>query len=219
MKHQPQWDRVLIGPALATLGLASVAFWQFQRLFTEEPRYDVERRVGPLEIRKYAPTVRAETTVESEDWREAFEVGFHRLTGYVFGDNDTGELSAATSTGAQTPERIAMTAPVSQTTNALGPWRMAFTMPGDRTLDSLPTPTDHRVNLTCMPSRRVAVLRFSGLCTSDRIAAKSSELRALARSAGLSTKGEVEFAGYDAPITLPFIRRNEVWVELGGSFS
>jgi hypothetical protein len=119
----------------------------------------------------------------------------------------------------QTSERIGMTAPVSQTTNALGPWRMAFTMPSGRTLESLPTPADHRVHLTDVPSRRVAVLRFSGPYTTDRVAKMSSELRALARSAGLSTKGEVEFAGYDPPTTLPFFRRNEVWVELGDSLS
>jgi hypothetical protein len=46
------------------------------------------------------------------------------------------------------------------------------------------------------------------------VAAKVSEVLARVRSAGLGYRGSPEFAGYDPPSTLPFLRRNEIWIEL-----
>ena len=60
----------------------------------------------------------------------------------------------------------------------------------------------------------VAVLRYGGKHTGPKVAQKFSELLALVREAGLSYRGSPEFAGYDPPTTLPFLRRNEVWLEL-----
>jgi hypothetical protein len=47
------------------------------------------------------------------------------------------------------------------------------------------------------------------------VAEKSQALLEAVERAGLRTRGEPEFAGYDPPTTLPFLRRNEVWIELG----
>jgi hypothetical protein len=60
----------------------------------------------------------------------------------------------------------------------------------------------------------MAVTRFRGASTGPRVAAKFSELLARVRSAGLGYRGSPEFAGYDPPSTLPFLRRNEIWIEL-----
>jgi hypothetical protein len=79
------------GLAMAALGAATVLAiggWQLQRLWTEKPRYDVERRFGPLEIRRYAPRVVAETEVETADFEVALREGFRRLARYIFGDNE-----------------------------------------------------------------------------------------------------------------------------------
>ena len=82
------------------------------------------------------------------------------------------------------------------------------------TLDELPVPNDERVHLHGVPARRAAVLGFRGRYDGDLPAQKRNELLFLLKCAGLKAASEVWFAGYDAPWTLPVLRRNEVMVEL-----
>jgi hypothetical protein len=140
------------------------------------------------------------------------------LAGYIFGGNQREQKIAMTGpvsvgTGAKKSERIAMTAPVGTRRSASG-YVVTFTMPKKYELESLPTPSDERVVLRQVPGERVAVLRFSGRYRSELIHDKQAELVRRARAAGLETVGEPLFAGYDAPSTLPFLRRVEVWVPI-----
>ncbi len=213
-KRHMSRERRLLPVTLAALSLAGLAYWQLQRLFTEEPSYEIERRIGPLQIRRYASTIRAETEITSPSSRKALSDGFRRLARYIFGGNQTGEKLPMTSPVNQRPSPIAMTKPVMWTVSLTGPWLVSFTMPKGRTLDTLPTPSDMEVHLSAKPARRVAALRFAGRYTSERVTQKARELREIARGLGLDAEGDVEFAGYDPPWTLPFLRRNEVWLEL-----
>jgi hypothetical protein len=63
----------------------------------------------------------------------------------------------------------------------------------------------------------VAVLRYRGRHDAETMASRSLELLVALRRAGLRYRGNPQFAGYDAPSTLPLLRRNEVWVELEAS--
>jgi hypothetical protein len=206
--------------ALTALGGAALLVrWQLERLITEEPEYEVERSLNGLEIRHYGPRVIAETLVENQpDWDVARSEGFRRLASYIFGGNQreqgiamTGPVSVGT--GAKKSERIAITAPVGTRRAAAG-YVVSFTMPKQYELESLPAPSDERVLLRQVPGERVAVLRFSGRYRSELIHDKQAELVRRARAAGLETVGEPLFAGYDAPSTLPFLRRVEVWVPI-----
>jgi hypothetical protein len=183
----------------ATLAVAGALRWQLQRWFTQQPAYEVERRIGDLEIRRYAPRVEARTWVEAP-FREALDQGFRRLAGYIFGGNDG-------------DDHIAMTTPVSSRAGDAGRLVM-FTMPPGMKIDDLPRPDDPNVELREIPARRVAALRFRGRYTADNIEAHGRRLRELAAEAGLPADGEPMFAGYDPPMTLPFLRRVEVWLEL-----
>lgn len=92
---------------------------------------------------------------------------------------------------------------------------VTFTMPKERSSGSLPVPEDSRVRLRSVPPRRVAVLCYRGRYNARRVAEKTRQLLEAVDRAGLPTRGEPEFAGYDPPSTLPWLRRNEVWIELG----
>jgi len=61
----------------------------------------------------------------------------------------------------------------------------------------------------------VAVLRFRGRYRADEVARQADRLRSLLADAGLSATGAPVFAGFDPPSTLPWLRRNEMWVDLG----
>lgn len=186
--------------------------WQLQRWFTVQPAYEVERRIGPLEIRRYAPRVVARTKVEG-DFNRALEEGFRRLAGYIFGGNRGEQSIAMTSPVTSKPERIAMTSPV--TSAGAGDGRVvSFTMPPGTSLATLPRPDDTRVELAEVPERRIAVLRFRGAYERDIVEQMEREVRQLVADAGLAGKGEPMFAGYDPPSTLPGLRRVEVWLEL-----
>lgn len=205
-----------LGPALA-LGLAR---WQLTRLFTKEPTHELERRIGALEVRRYAPLVRAETDVAGTSWDDALDAGFRRLARYIFGGNIArerlGMTTPVTSRSRRARgegEKVAMTTPV--TTHARdGVHTIAFVMPEGRSIDDLPIPEDERVRIAEVPERRVAVLRFRGAYDGTRTAEKQRELLDLVRREGLVARGEPSFAGYDPPWTLPFLRRQEVWVEI-----
>ena len=181
------------------LGAATLAIgaWQLQRLFTAEPVHEVETRRGPLEIRRYPSLRLAETTVD-RTWDLALDEGFRRLAGFIFGGN-VGH------------KKLAMKSPVLGTGDGAG-FKVSFVMPEDEAL--IPTPDDGRISVSDVPSRRIAVLRFAGRNDAATIEAKKLELVHALAVEGLKPRGEAYFAGYDPPSTIPFLRRNELWVEL-----
>ncbi|MBV8755733.1 MAG: heme-binding protein [Deltaproteobacteria bacterium] len=178
--------------------VAGALRWQLQRWFTVQPAYEVERRIGALEIRRYAPRVIARTRVAA-GFEHALEEGFHRLAGYIFGGN-------------RAEARIEMTTPV-EADEAAGARLVTFTMPPGKSLDNLPHPDDPRVELAELPERRVAVLTFRGPYRADLVEEMERQVRQRVADAGLAGTGEPMFAGYDPPSTLPFLRRVEVWLE------
>ena len=177
----------------------------------EEPRHEVVLREGDFEVRAYAPRVLATTRVVGDRDAAASE-GFRRLAGYIFGGNRRGTASTSTAQRAE-GERIAMTAPVGQTPEGTA-WTVSFTMPAGRTVATLPEPLDARVTLRALAPERVASLRFSGRTTQTRIDAETARLEAWVRAHGWRSAAPPEVNRYDPPWTLPFLRRNEIWVTL-----
>ena len=189
----------------AAIGLGAVR-WQMQRLFTETVASAHVGWVGDVELRQYEPQVRVETLVEGVPWPDALEVGFRRLAGYIFGDNSANE-------------RIAMTTPVfasilTDADVAHEAHSIAFVMPGDRLLESMPTPFDPRVHIRGTPAHTLATLRFNGDYKSNLPVEVARDLLSRLRAADLTAMGDVMFAGYDPPTTLPALRRNEVAVQI-----
>jgi hypothetical protein len=206
------WNRNRIMRVLA-LSLAFLSMGACATVGVEEPAFKVVRREAGFETRDYASVVTAETTV-SGDAVKARNAGFMPLADYIFAKDRKGGKIAMTAPVTQAPrEKIAMTAPVSQKASANG-WTVAFTMPAGYTLATLPKPADPSVRLVEHPARRMAVVKFSGLAGAERMDAKRAELLKDVAEAGLKPVGDPVFAFYDPPWTLPFLRRNEVMVEV-----
>lgn len=191
---------------LATLGVSFGAMlmrWQLARVVAEEARYQVEVTDGDFEVRHYAARVQAETVLNAAPWERSLNDGFDRLASYIFGGNAKGE-------------KIAMTTPVMITIGATdrATRSVAFKMPDSHPLETLPEPSDRRITLRRVPPRRVAALSFSGRYGGEPPLRKKQELIGRVRAAGLLPIGDVTFAGYDAPWTLPWLRRNEVLIEV-----
>lgn len=182
----------------------------------EEPRWTLLHREGAFEIRDYAPTLIAETEVTGARGA-AINEGFRRLARFIFGANESNRSIAMTAPVAQRAggTRIAMTAPVAQARSG-DAWVVTFYMPPGSTLAALPRPLDESVVLREIPSRRVAVLRFSGLATQRNLNTHAEALREAITARGEHATGAVTYAFYNPPWTLPWARRNEVMLELTG---
>ncbi len=184
----------------------------------EMPQYEIIGREGDIEFRRYAPYLVAETIVEDARSQDAAgNEGFRRLFRYIAGANTARTKIAMTAPVSQQAagERIAMTAPVSQSPAAAG-YAVSFVVPSSYTPETVPQPSDPRVAIRQVPGRTVAVLRFAGRWSDATYARQVERLLDALAALGLEPEGEPEFARYNGPFTLPFLRRNEIIVPVPG---
>ena len=183
---------------------------------TEEPRFEVVARVGEVEIRQYGPRIAAEATVQGEEYA-ARSAGFRKVAAYIFGENHSRSKVAMTApvaqSAAEASEKIAMTVPVAQEARD-GRWTIRFFMPSAYTMASLPVPTDPDVKLVEVPGETKAVLRFSGFAGAEAVAEQRAKLISALGGSGWRAAGVPDVWFYDPPWALPFVRRNEVVVNV-----
>ncbi len=184
-------------------------------LATEQPDYEVVETLGDnIEIRTYPPLILAETVVAG-DRDQAANAAFRILADYIFGNNQSREKIAMTAPVTQSrSEKIAMTAPVTQRAQDDGQWTVAFIMPSEYTMETLPTPNDDRVRIVETEPRRVAAIRFSGRLTDRNFEKRQVELLSALAQTAYKAAGDAEYAYYNGPFTPPFLRRNEVLIPL-----
>ncbi|HBK42766.1 MAG: heme-binding protein [Polynucleobacter sp. GWA2_45_21] len=172
---------------------------------TEEPKYTLLGKSEPFELRAYAPQIVAEVKVDG-DLDAASNQGFRLIAAFIFGKN-------------QVSEKIAMTAPVGiesskSSENAGNQWTVSFVMPAEYTLASLPKPLDPQVKIRELPAENKAVIAFSGFYNEEKVKEKTQALRDWMQTKNLKPRGEPQFARYNPPWTLPFMRRNEVMIQV-----
>lgn len=183
----------------------------------DEPAYTVVQTSDVFEVRQYAPYLVAEVVVPGPA-SEAGNQGFSLLGGYIFGKNKGERKLEMTAPVTQTPVaappvKLEMTAPVTQAVTP-GGFLVQFVMPKGYTLATLPVPLDERVKLREVPGNRVAVIRFSGSWSQSTYEEQLQKLRTALAAAGLATTGEPVSSRYNSPFSLPFLRRNEIWLSL-----
>ena len=181
----------------------------------EEPRYESVATHEAFEVRRYPPHLVAETEVEG-DFEDAGNQAFRILADFIFGNNRSREKIAMTAPVTQRAEgeRIGMTAPVAQVPAGQGRYRITFAMPVRYTLETLPEPVDPRVQIRTIPERWVAARRYSGTWSRSRYLRNEALLREALAEAGWQTAGDPEWARYNSPFSLWFLRRNEVLIEV-----
>ncbi len=179
----------------------------------EEPAYSVVTKEGECELRAYPSLIAAEVTVEG-DREHGGNQAFKILAGYIFGKNVSKKKIAMTVPVTESvSEKIAMTIPVTTEQNGSS-MKMAFYMPAEYNLENLPEPIDKRIQFKVVEPKHFAVVRFSGLAKEKSIAANTNKLNEYLKSAALHKVAEPICAFYNPPWTLPFMRRNEIWIEV-----
>lgn len=181
----------------------------------EQAEYSVLKKEKDYEIRNYPSHIVAQTTV-SGPYSKSMSEGFTIVAGYIFGGNIKKESIAMTSpvvVKETASEKIAMTTPV--VVGREGDTRvLSFGMPKSFTLSTLPTPTDPRVKIVEVPSKKMAVLRFSGYRNDTRIEEMEKKLLEVLTRDNKEVIGTPSYAGYNAPGTPPWMTRNEILVEI-----
>jgi effector-binding domain-containing protein len=181
----------------------------------EHPKYKVAERSGNIEIRDYAPMIVAEAEVKGER-REAISKGFRIIADYIFGNNTAAQKVPMTAPVTQQgSEKIAMTAPVTRQGGG-DTWRVRFIMPSRYTMETLPKPNNPAIELKEIPERRFVVIRFSGMAGEESLERHNKELDDFLSAKGLIPLSRPTYAFYNPPWTLPFLRRNEVLIEIAG---
>jgi hypothetical protein len=181
---------------------------------TEEPEYQLVRKLADIEVRQYAAYTVAEVVVAGPAG-DAGSQAFPILAGYIFGKNKGDRKFAMTAPVTQTvaPVTLEMTAPVTQTATPAG-FLVQFVLPKGVTVTSAPEPLDARVQLRAVLPRRVAVIRYSGFWSASNDNEHLAKLQAALRAADLAWTGEPVYSRYNAPFTPWFMRRNEIWLRL-----
>ncbi|WP_115862458.1 SOUL family heme-binding protein [Halorussus litoreus] len=185
-----------------------------------------------VEIRRYPSLVLAETTAGSNG------DAFNRLFRYISGENETGDEVAMTAPvatrGTEIPmtapvrtdrtgserrvdradsEKVSMTSPV-RTNRSEGEVTMAFYLPADYDPGDAPIPTNPSVRLAVEPARTLAVKSFSWYATDGRVRRYRESLLDALSEHGIEPRTRPSLLQYDDPLTPPFMRRNEVAVEV-----
>ncbi len=190
----------------------------------EEPKYVLLDKSEPFELRSYAPLIAAEVKVGG-DLDAASSQGFRLIAAYIFGSNQVSEKISMTAPVGIEPSdqnksaKIAMTAPVIIESNMLpvgagNQWTVSFVMPSEYTMASLPKPINPQIKIREVPAEKRAVITFSGFYNEEKVKEKTQALRDWIKTKNLKPIGEPQFARYNPPWTLPFMRRNEILIQV-----
>jgi hypothetical protein len=209
MKKRIVW--ILVGAVV--LAAVAAILWGPIVSNVEQAKYDIVEVHGAIEIRDYTPMIVAEVSVPG-DRETAISDGFRLIADYIFGNNISAQKVAMTAPVTQQPgEKIAMTAPVTQQ-GGERQWVVRFVMPSSYTMQTLPKPKNANVILKEIAGKRFAVIRFSGLPKRDSLEKQTKELKAFIQEKNLHSISEPAYAFFNPPWTLPFLRRNEVMIEI-----
>ena len=173
----------------------------FGRIDVECPAHTVLKTAPWGEVRSYPELMSIETN-------DASNQAFGKLAGFI-------GVTGPPKNDAAMP--VAMTAPVVSEMPAGGDKVMSFVLPSS--VSAPPSPTDPAVRVVRRPPMKVAVQRYSGGWDEEEARHRATALASAALSDGHKLVGSPPDSGwtwfrYNPPWTLPFLRTNEVAVEL-----
>ena len=201
-------------------------------LMVETLAYEVEKKDGDFEIRRYGDHILAHVNIEAS-FDEAMGKGFSVLAHYIFGGNkkrSSIEMTApveeekgksekipmttpVTEESLKESERIKMTTPVTEEETG-NIHRISFVMPSKYTMEALPEPDDERIKFEEVKEEKMAVLRFKGRVHENLANEKIEEMRKWLKENNIQPKSNFIVAQYNHPAVPGFFRRNEIMVDI-----
>lgn len=160
-----------------------------------DPRFNILFSHEGFEVREYAPMITANLKMEGS-LDEFMSYAYLRLSQFT------------------TRHQIEMTYPVLINRQHDG-WEMAFILPDKYGFISAPILDDETIELRAIPSRRVALCRYNGANTKERLSFAIFLLQSrLSEYSQFVAISPVWWAQYYMPYSVPFLKKNEVQVEV-----
>ena len=161
----------------------------------ESPDYQVIKKVDECELRLYHQF----HTVSIQESSLSGYSGFGYLFNYISGNNNTST-------------KMKMTVPVINDLDAHEN-TMEFVIP--RVHESaIPQPNDSMMKIKEYPKQHVLVYTFSGFINPDKLKSIMEKMNVTLSALKMVRIGEPKIARYNGPYTLPFLRHNEVWLNV-----
>tara|TARA_B110000116_G_C16537401_1_gene447091 strand:- start:84 stop:605 length:522 start_codon:yes stop_codon:yes gene_type:complete len=164
----------------------------------KEPLFELLSTEGDFEIRNYSKCIIAKTSIDriNPDDNNMFRT----LASYIFGSNKDNVS-------------IPMTAPVT-TYQKNSSYSMIFYMLEANEVSQLPETNGQNIEFETFDLGKCVVLPFSWFTTKARVAAYSEKLINYIKDKGFKQLSPIMVNRYDPPWRLPFLRRNEVLVQI-----
>jgi hypothetical protein len=161
----------------------------------ESPDYQVIQKVDDFELRLYSTF----HTVSIQESSLRGYSGFGYLFNYISGNNNTST-------------KMKMTVPVINDLES-NEQSMEFVIPKVHETD-IPQPMDSQMKIKDYPAQHVLVYRFSGLINQDKLQTIMEKMNVTLATLNMVRVGSPKIARYNGPYTLPFLRHNEVWLNV-----
>ena len=87
-------------------------------------------------------------------------------------------------------------------------------MPSKYSMDSLPVPNNNRVRLKEILTTKFVVIEFSGTNSNENVTEHENKLMNYIEENQIKINDSPKYAFYNPPWSLPFLRRNEVMIEI-----
>ena len=174
----------------------------------ETPEYKVVKSLKDIEIREYPSYIVAEVSNSGQRDKAANE-SFMILFDYISGKNIPSEKISMTVPVSQEGEKIPMTLPVEQLKEN-NHWKLSFVLPSKYNMENAPKPKDERIKIYKQEKSKRIVIRFSGSSSDSNLSKHKIKLDKYIKENDIKAKSEAVYAFYNAPFTLPFLKRNEI---------
>ena len=164
----------------------------------KEPNYSLLKKDGNIEIRQYNSYVIAKTSIpiDGKDDNNMFRT----LASYIFGGNENNQS-------------IPMTAPVT-TYQDNDKYNMVFYMLDAENIDDMPEPNGQNILFENFNLGKCAVISFSWFSSESRVNSHTDKLKKYLKDNNLTATSSFMVNRYDPPWRMPFMRRNEVLVQI-----
>ena len=169
-----------------------------------------------IEVRNYQSMVLVSTSMAGNSRNSAFR----KLFRYIGGENEgateismTAPVIMDEKSGSKKGTEISMTAPVFMNENT-NESLMSFVMPKRFTLATTPKPTNPDLKVSELKDYKVAAIQFSGTLSDSNVEEHTKILTDWITANGFTVAGEAVKAGYNGPLTIPMMRRNEVMIKI-----
>lgn len=180
--------------------------------------YDLVINEEHVQLRHYHSYHVAKIRVESDEDGQNRETAYMRLLNYVLGKNSRSEPIDPMMPLIQEDVAARMTALIRLEHHDVDPHLTAFEvsmiLPKELTEQTAPLPLDPEIQILKVKPHLTAAVRFRGLCGQRKQTRLSKYLRLWLHDKGYMAASAPRLAKYNHPLTLPFLRRNELHIDV-----